>query len=83
MARGIKVVIDGEGMRELMTSQEMLDTVVEVGNTVAGNAGKAFEAQAWMRPTRAVANVVDMRPNAMQIEAQQGNLARAIGKSGG
>lgn len=83
MARAVEIKLDKDGIRELMTSQEMLDAVMEVGNTVADNAGSTFEAKEWMRPTRAVANVIDTRDHAMQIEAQQGNLARAVGKAGG
>lgn len=76
----IKVIIDSSGITELLKSNEILDFLMKTGEKVAQRAGNTFEAQEWMRPTRAVCNVVDTRENAMFIEAEQGNLARAIGE---
>jgi hypothetical protein len=83
LANGVKVVLDKSGIRDLLRSDEILSNLMDVAEGVARDAGSSYEAREWMRPTRAVANVVDTRENAMFLESSSGSLARAIGRSGG
>ena len=81
MANKPKIKLDKKGVRELLKSDEILQSLMKTGNKVADAAGSTYEAREWMRPSRAVCNVVDTRENAMRLEADSGNLARAVGKA--
>lgn len=81
MASGTKIVLDKAGIKELLQSDEILGSLMTAGEKVAQSAGPTYEAKEWMRPSRAVCNVIDTREGAMHIEAATGNLARAVGKS--
>lgn len=77
----VKVTLDKDGITEFMRSDDILSVLMEVAETVANNAGPDYKAVEWTRPSRAVANVIDEREDAMFREAAEGNLARAVGRS--
>ena len=76
-----RIKLSKKGIRELMRTAEVADEVQKVAEEVARAAGPEFEARRWMRKTKAVSNVVDPRDGALQREAAQGNLARAVGRA--
>ena len=76
-----RIKLDKVGIRQLMSTREVADEVQSVAERVAAAAGPEFEARRWVRPTKAVSNVVDPRDGALFREASEGNLARAVGRS--
>lgn len=74
----VKIVIDKQGMRELLHAPEIRERLTDAAEAVARAAGPTFEVQQWDRPTRAVVNVIDPTPGALFREASTGKLSSAV-----
>lgn len=83
MARNFYVNLDRAEIGRFLKGSEVTSFLREVGEDVAARAGSDYsvEIDTQSRKSRAVANVIDARPEARFIEMRTGNLARALGAS--
>jgi hypothetical protein len=82
LARGrVLVVLDSPEIRKLLKGSEVSSFLMELGESVASNAGPEYSVvlDNTSRKTRALVNVVDTRREAKFIEMKTGKLARALG----
>jgi hypothetical protein len=83
LARNFYVNLDRAEIGRFLKGSEVTSFLREVGEDVAARAGSDYsvEIDTQSRKSRAVANVIDARPEARFIEMRTGNLARALGAS--
>lgn len=73
-----KVTLDKLGMQRLLNDDGVRAELADQGERLAKAAGGTYEVQQWYERKVAVVNVRDTRKGAMAIEAETGNLARAV-----
>lgn len=81
MAESIRIVINHDGFRELLCSDEMHDLVQEHAEAVAQRAGDGFEATTFMGGFgggRWVGNVKTISTEARKAEAENMVLSQAV-----
>jgi hypothetical protein len=78
-----KLVIDKKNINAvLLKSPEIQDAVADVARDIAASAGSGFSVRTGKHALRVYAIVEDLSDDALQREAEQGNLSRALGAVG-
>lgn len=78
MVSAVKIILSKTGIDEFLHEQGIVDELLNQADRINAEAGGDYEIQVWDRPTKTVVNVLDPGVDAMGLEAQSGNLARAV-----
>lgn len=91
--RGVEIKINGRGVKELLNSPEVRDDLLERGLNVESAARESapYDTGEYadsihveqVTTDRAVVRVVADAPHAWVVEANTGNLAKALDAAGG
>jgi hypothetical protein len=76
-----RVVLDKEGVGDLLKSKEVGNYLLAIADKVASAAGPEYESKVdyTSRKSRVVAIALDPREEARFVEMSTGKLARALG----
>lgn len=83
MAQSVRIELVSEGFKELLQGKDVQAALKERANRIADRAGPGHEASVWVGFDRAHATVRTTTAKAARAEAQNRNLTRALGASGG
>lgn len=78
MAKGFKFVLNSEGVRELLQSDEMQQILAEKGAQKAAQAGDGYDSLVKVHSKRAVAYIHPSTPEAEQDNFENNTLLKVI-----
>lgn len=76
----VKIVLNSEGVRELLRSAEMQNACLDEANRIAAEAGEGYEVDTITYPERAGARVFAETKEAMKDAYDNNTLLYAIGR---
>ena len=78
MSKRVKFQLDPEGVRELLTSPEMMAICKEYADRAAGSLGAGYEVSTYTGPTRVNAEVAAMTYKARKDNSENNTILKAI-----
>lgn len=78
MAKGIRVVLSGRGVRDLLRSKEMLDICTEAASTAVQRLGDGYEVTSRTGKTRVNASVAAASVKAKRENAKHNTILKAL-----
>lgn len=74
----VRIVLNSKGIKELLKSQEISDTVAEVAKTVQNNAGSGYGSNVQTGKNRAVGRVYTATATAKRDNYKNNTLLKAL-----
>lgn len=76
----MRLELNHDGIRELLTSPEMLDVVMEHANRIASGLGDGYEVTGYTGSGRVNASIKAVSQEAINDNLENNTLLKAIGK---
>ena len=78
MAEKLKVVLNSDGVRELLRSAELRKACAEQAEQIRARCGEGYEAMTHIAPTRVYATVTATTPKARNSNLKNNTILKAL-----